>query len=103
MGSGRCGPRRHRDPDRRPLNLVLQVVAHVLVQVRARLLLIGADRIVAHLNPQQQEAPQIWRDPVSVSKRHLRSCGPSGPPRSGKSGKMAPLMSSQPVSYRCAL
>ncbi len=34
---------------------------------------------------------------------HLRSRGPSGPPRSGKSGKIAPLLSRRPVTYRCAL
>ncbi len=35
------------------------------------------------------QAPQIGRDPVSVGEGHLLSRGPSGPPRSGMSGKMA--------------
>jgi len=49
-----------------------------------------------------------WRSanrahPVCVGEGRLRSRGPSGPPRSGKSGKMAPLLSRRPVTYRCAL
>jgi len=42
-------------------------------------------------------------DPVSVQERHLRSRGPSGPPRSGKSGNKAALLSRQPVTYQRAL
>ena len=49
------------------------------------------------------EAPQLGHDPDSVGEGHLRSRGPSGPPRSGESGKMAPLLSRRPVTYRCAL
>ncbi len=43
------------------------------------------------------EAPQ--EDAVSISEGHLRSRGPNGPPRSGKSGKNgAPQIEHDPVS-----
>ena len=40
---------------------------------------------------------------ASLLARSVRSRGPSGPPRSGESGKMGPLQSRRPVTYRCAL
>ncbi len=50
-----------------------------------------------------QEVAQIGRDPNLYRQGHLRNRGPSGPPRSGKSGTMAQPLSRRPVTYRCAL
>ena len=47
------------------------------------------------------EAPRIGHDPVCIGAGHLRSRGPMWPV--AKSGKMAPLLSRRPVTYRCAL
>ncbi len=51
----------------------------------------------------EPKAKRMRRDVAFGEEENPLSRGPSGPLRSSKSGKLAPLLSRRPVTYWCAL